>query len=591
MRWFIADLLTGRDIADVQVMDTSSWARSINKPEVLTAKLDMRDPATIALKPRQTMAPGRTVLACAAGDTILAAGPIWTHGYNRDEKTLTLGALGMWSYFDHRFVLPLAAATIATDQFIVPDITAAGKTKPNPTVATYLTGLEYGTIAKRWVQQAQAWTGGNVPVLFEADRVGTRERNFEGADFKNLGTVLSQLSQVEGGPDIRFSPQFTADMLGIQWVMQTGTDASPLLASPTVFEWALDVPDSPVSAFQVDIDATHLSSTSWAAAGRSADTVLVSRATDSTLTDLGYAMFETLDSSHSSVSQQATLDGYTAEATLLGRSAADLWSFAVEANRQPFLGAYWEGDFCTLTMGDYGSAAYTPWQDPVTNWCKNPSFETDVAGWSVQNAAVATRATTQAHRGTASMQVVTPGSVVAEGVFVTPTVVPGMAVGNPWCASVQVFAPAGATMEVIANTVGTGGVSPTVSFTGTGAWQLISVPNAIAASTSPYMLIRTRSTPQAVTFYVDEALIEVGVSAPGPYFDGSGGSSGQTDLELYSWTGAPNASPSTYQIRTRQEYNAGDPYLFEGSPNQRRITAMSGDAKGLKVAVTTQAVI
>ncbi|OZB82113.1 MAG: hypothetical protein B7X41_16345, partial [Microbacterium sp. 14-71-5] len=236
------------------------------------------------------------------------------------------------------------------------DPSAAGKTKPNPAVGTYLTGLEYGTIAKRWVQQAQAWTGGNVPIVFEADRTGTRERNFEGAEFKNLGTVLSQLSQIEGGPDIRFTPQFTPDMLGVQWVLQTGTDANPLLASATVFEWPMDVPQSPVSALKVTADATRLASIGWATAGRSADTVLVSRSTDTTLTNLGYAAFETLDSSHSSVSEQATLDGYTGEATTFGRSVLELWSFNAEANRQPYLGAYWEGDFCRLSLASYDPA-------------------------------------------------------------------------------------------------------------------------------------------------------------------------------------------------------------------------------------------
>jgi hypothetical protein len=92
------------------------------------------------------------------------------------------------------------AATLDVTQFTIPDPSAAGKTKPNPAVGTYLVGWEYGTIAKKWVQQAQAWTGGNVPVVFEADRVGTRERNFEGADFKKLGTVLSQLTEIDGRP-------------------------------------------------------------------------------------------------------------------------------------------------------------------------------------------------------------------------------------------------------------------------------------------------------------------------------------------------------------------------------------------------------
>ena len=353
LRWFIADLRTGRQFLDIQVMENSTWSRALNTAESVTAVLDMQDPATIALRPRQTMTPGRTILAVAAGDEILAAGPIWAHAYGRDRKTVTLTALGFWSYFDHRYLLPVVAATADVNTFIVPDPSAAGKTKPNSALATNLDNLEYGTIAKRWVQQAQAWTGGHVPVVFEDDRLGTHERNHDAVDFKNIGTLLTQLSQLEDGPDIRFKPRFTADRLGIEALLQTGTDADPLLAGNAVHSWTVGVPGSTISGLQVDADATHLAGIAWASAGRSVDSVLVSRSTDTTLTDQGFPLFETLDTSHSTVVQQSTLDGYTREAVTLGRSALETWTFTAEAARQPYLGAYWEGDWCDITLPAY----------------------------------------------------------------------------------------------------------------------------------------------------------------------------------------------------------------------------------------------
>lgn len=355
LRWFLADLRTGRQLVDLSVMASSRWDRLLNRPETITAILDLRDPDTIQINPRVAAAPGRSMLAVAADDVIIAAGPIWSHTYDRTQKTVQLNASGIWSYFDHRYVLPIAAATLDVTQFTIPDASAAGKTKPNPAVGTYLTSLEYGTIAKRWVQQAQAWTGGNVPIVFEADRLGTRERNFEGADFKNLGTVLTQLSEIEGGPDIRFLPRLTADRLGIEFLMQTGTDASPLLTGGPHL-WDLTAPESPISAFTINTDASSLAGTTWGSAGRSADTVLVARSIDPTLTDAGYPLLESLDSSHSSVSVQSTLDGYARAATLLGRSPIESWDFDVEVNRRPFLGSYWEGDWCTITVAAYDPA-------------------------------------------------------------------------------------------------------------------------------------------------------------------------------------------------------------------------------------------
>jgi hypothetical protein len=351
LRWFLADLRTGRILLDVQPL-AGNWERYLNAPERLTATMDLRDPNTIDLRLRQSAAPGRTILACAAGDTVIAAGPIWAHRYSRAAKTLQLVAVGMWSYFDYRYVLPVAAATLDVTQFTIPDPSAAGKTQPNPAVGTYLVGWEYGTIAKKWVQQAQTWTGGNVPVVFEADRAGTRERNFEGVDFKKLGTVLSQLTEIDGGPDIRFMPRLTPDRLSIEFLLQTGTDASPLLTGGPHL-WDVTAPDSAISTFDVEVDATQMGSVGWASGGRSADTALIGRSVDPTLTNAGYPLLEMLDASHSTVVERATLDPYAVDLTTLGRSPVETWDFSVEADRQPFLGAYWEGDWCEVSVAGY----------------------------------------------------------------------------------------------------------------------------------------------------------------------------------------------------------------------------------------------
>jgi hypothetical protein len=354
-RYFLADLRTGRQILDLNPI-TGPWERFLNQPESVSCTLDMRDKDTIALRPRIAAAAGRAVLAVAEGDVVLGAGPIWTHRYNSDDKTLQLNAKGLWSYWDHRYLLPLAAADIDVRDFTIPDPSAAGKTMPNPALATYLNGMELGTIAKRWVQQAREWTGGDVPVVFEDDRLAPsdedHERNIEGASFKKVGEVLRQLTEVEGGPDIRFRPRMTADKLGIEWVLETGTETKPMLAGSTVHEWSLGL-NSQVSGLNVSVDASALAGTAWATGGRSGDEVLVARSVDPYLVERGFPLLESLDSSHSSVSKQATLDGYAAEGTTLGRGPVEEWSFNVEADTNPKLSSYWEGDWCDISIPAY----------------------------------------------------------------------------------------------------------------------------------------------------------------------------------------------------------------------------------------------
>lgn len=356
-RWFLADTRTGRIIADIQPL-SGSLDRKLNSPETITATVDMWDPDTVALNLAVTAKEGRVCLGVAVDGVILGCGPIWGQSYDRPKGTLKLTARGLWSYFDHRYVLPIAAATLPVTQFTIPDGGSEGKTKPNPTVGTYLVGFEYGTIAKRWVQQCQTWTGGNVPVVFEDDRTGSRERNMDGAQFKNVGTVMKQLTEVENGPDLVFLARYTGDGLGVEWFLKTGTDTDPLIHSTSVHLWDMSVPESPISDFQVDRDASELAGTAWFTGGRSTDTVLVARSIDTTLTDAGFPLFEQLDSSHSSVEIQSTLDDYAKEATRFGRSSWDEWSFTVEANSIPRLTEYWEGDFCDITIAPYGAREF-----------------------------------------------------------------------------------------------------------------------------------------------------------------------------------------------------------------------------------------
>lgn len=361
-RYFLADLRTGRQILDLQPLD-GSWACGLNDPEDIDVTLNMNDPDTIALGLRNTSAPAKTVLAVAEGDVILGAGPIWTRTYDRNAKTLKLGAKGVWSYYDHRHILPVLAKTLPTTQFIVPDPADPTKTIPNPLLNTNLSNLWLGTIAKRLVQQAHAWTGGALPIVFENDEVGVHLRNWTGVEFKNLGEALAQLTEVEGGPDIRFEPRFTGDMLGIEWVLRTGTAAKPLLASETIHLWDLTVPESAASNLTVTEDASNLASLGWQTGGRSDDTVMIARAEDTSLVDFGFPLFETLDSSHSSVSQQSTLDAYAAESVLYGRGPSEVWAFNAEANQKPLVGSYQAGDYCDLAVAPY---------DPVT--CEGDPF-------------------------------------------------------------------------------------------------------------------------------------------------------------------------------------------------------------------------
>jgi hypothetical protein len=351
-RWFLADLKTGRQLLDLPVL-AGSWSTTLNEPETLSVTVDMQDPDVRALNLRANARVTRTVLAVAEGEVILAAGIVWSRSYDRDAQTAKLNAKGLWSYFDHRYVLPVIALTIGLDRFIVPDPADDSKTIPNPALTTLTPNVSAGTTAKRLVQQARAWTGGNLPIVFQPDEAGAINEAYIGPEFPNLGEELDRWTKREDGVDIDFRARLTVDKLGIEWVMMTGTVAQPLIFSAEkIHQWNITVPESPTSSLSITEDGSDIASLAWQTGGRSEDTVLVARAYETSILTDGGPLLETLDSSHTSVKEQSTLQSYANEDVLFGRTSFEVWEFDARADQEPFVGSYWKGDWVDLVIGE-----------------------------------------------------------------------------------------------------------------------------------------------------------------------------------------------------------------------------------------------
>lgn len=359
-RVILGDLRTGRRILDLPVK-ALSWDDRLDTAETIRVTVNMRDPDAQALDLRHSAAEAKSFLGVVENGVIVAAGPIWTHDYDRDAGTLELGAKGLASIFDHRLILPLLAMTTSVSQWTIPDPADKTKTIPNPALSSVYTGLWLGTIAKRLVQQAMTYVGGNLPLVLPPDEASTNtdhDRTYIAADLKPIGEALQQLSGVEGGPEINFAPRFTTDQRGVEWVMQVGTGAQPLLFSRSVPTWNLTTAESPVTGFRISTDASTMGSLAWLLGGRQSDTVLVSRAYDSRLVDLGFPLLEITDTSHSTVDKQPTLDKWASQALIDGRGPVEIWEFKVKAfpidddgnQAGPQVGSYNVGDFCEVIV-------------------------------------------------------------------------------------------------------------------------------------------------------------------------------------------------------------------------------------------------
>lgn len=177
------------------------------------------------------------------------------------------------------------------------------------------------------------------------------------------------------------------------------------------------------------------------------------------------------------------------------------------------------------------------------NYALNPSLEVDTSDW-VANAATISRVTAEFHHGVAALSTVTNGTS-GSGCYKDAKALAGSgwAAGDPCSSSLWVKAPSGAALLASLVTLGGATGSPLVSFTGTGAWQQITLVNGVVpagATSVPYVYIRANGAHTAFTFYVDEVLIEK-ASTPGAFFTGS---TANTETRVYEWAGTANASAS-----------------------------------------------
>lgn len=340
--WFIGNLLTGRRIQTLPVL-SGSWSEVLNADGDLSCTVSMRNRQVRRLGLRESATPGASFLAAFSEDTGLQAGPIWFHDWDDDAQRLTLTAAGMWSYFDHRMVLPVLAGRLPTDPTTNTRYTDVSVDPEDPWPTDTRKSLQ--GMARALVEQAQAWTGGDVPVILPAEIPGTNERLYRGADLATVGRRLRELSQVEGGPDIRFTPRFTTDRLGVEWVMEIGTPAQPLLFSPQEPVFNHGLPKSSVSRLRVQVDGRDLASQAYAAGGRAADQSLMAVATDPSLTAAGFPVLEAADQARSTVTELPTLQAHANERILRGKSPIRSVSFDHDPSVRPFVGSFRVGDF------------------------------------------------------------------------------------------------------------------------------------------------------------------------------------------------------------------------------------------------------
>lgn len=339
MRWLTFDLRTGRKLRYLPTKTGGDWKRAINDPGSLSCTVPMTvDTAKLNL--RESTRPVRTGLACLDGDRVLNAGPVWSRRYSREDRSLELRAAGIGSYFDHRVVMRvLWEAAVVSGEINTDD----------PNWVLTFTGESFSNMVKGLISEAMDWTGGDLPIILPADTPGTRDQSYQGYDLATVWQRVKELTEREGGPEVRFDPQLTSDRQGVEFVLKVGTEANPELAAERELKVNAAAKDSPVSGLEYTDDGTGMGSMGWALGGRQNDTTVMVKQYDSFLIDRDYPLMDLVDKSHPNAFLPATLNGYLGESLARARKGRESWTFRLRRDR-PLVGSYREGDHVALKV-------------------------------------------------------------------------------------------------------------------------------------------------------------------------------------------------------------------------------------------------
>lgn len=344
VEFYAIEMQTGRKIGLLPT-DSGSWSIATNADDSITCEVLATSLEAATFDIGRSTPVARTGLLAVVDNVPVAAGPIWKRSYTQGGS-VTFTAGGLLSYWARRILLPVGAR----GQALVDPVTG----EPVTTYDTNLSGLSYGTIVKRWIELVRAWPGGAVPMLLPADESGGYERNVAAIDLKRLRTLIDNIVDVENGPDIAFRPRWSDDGLGIYWEYQHGSVARPRLGQTdaSLVRWTVGAQSGGAFNLSVEEDGTSMAEEVFAGGGRADDRTLIAQARNATLFDAGYPLLQDVDTSHSDVVRQDTMQGYANQGAKLGRYAASFWKMSVRAHEagSPSLGDYWLNDMATITV-------------------------------------------------------------------------------------------------------------------------------------------------------------------------------------------------------------------------------------------------
>jgi hypothetical protein len=321
-----------------------TWLQQINNPGMITWRTIV-DGTVLTKEQLITYRQGewRFGLALCYGtggpnDFICQAGPI-TASLDMSESppVVQFGAVGFWG---------LLSACYQVNPAWNGSSIASATGGADTTYNSSLQGIA-SLMATDAITPCAAIGRGTLPLDVPAPVAGANTRTYFGYEFASTGQRLSELTQVQNGPDVLFVPYFSAPNT-IRHAMLIGNPTLTQPGAPLVFNY----PGS-VRTILTSRDASRQTSYQVAIGNGMQDQALWGSALDTTLTGLGWPSLFADDTSHTDVIDQATINTWAASDLAAYNRPIETWASVVRMDADPRFGTYTPGVTANYNVQDH----------------------------------------------------------------------------------------------------------------------------------------------------------------------------------------------------------------------------------------------
>lgn len=313
-RVLIVKTLDGQIVADAIPRDQPSFTRKICDKGSFTVNFLIGQRANSAIDFREYSKVGKYCWVILCDDFPVQGGPAWTYQYTENTRTLSLSGTGLQGILDKRILINWEGHSYLTHPSN--DIAWDGEFK--------------WEMQRRLALYGTAETNYGLPIIAPQSWPNQGPGNatkgtYYGYDLATVWQRMTELHETINGPEFDFIPQFTNGNNNIQWRMLVG---EPILGNQT----PNDVWDYGGALSRIDVDVNGGASPLarvWVKGEGTERSLLTGFAEDQSLYALGFPPIDAVDSEHTSVKIQNTLEEYADKNLEKFRYPIEKWNCSV----------------------------------------------------------------------------------------------------------------------------------------------------------------------------------------------------------------------------------------------------------------------